>query len=126
MTLDASLQHRPDLPALILRWQGEASSSSIQRSYQQLLTSAFRFSCWYWLIDLRRRNRRDEELVSWLAQGICPRLVAGTRIACLVSPCQLTASATATAGLRPPDAIYQIGLFITEKEAHEWLELSRR
>lgn len=59
-TLGLAITPRPDLSALVARWQREITALELQAGYFAILAAAGEMNCWHWLLDLRRR----EELAS--------------------------------------------------------------
>jgi hypothetical protein len=122
---------RPDLPAIIARWQREITEPELQHGYLAILNEGDAQDCWRWLLDLRRR----EELASpalelWMYNDFFPRLVgrypAPVRIAFLISPLRAAQqqSGSSAAGLSAdsrPERGYQSGLFTDEAAAYHWL-----
>lgn len=122
---------RPDLPAIVARWQREITESELQRGYFAILDAGDALGCWRWLLDLRRR----EELASpalglWMHNDFFPRLLgrypAAVRIAFLISPLRAAQekSNSSAAGLSAdnrPEQGYQSGLFTDEAAAYHWL-----
>ena len=51
---------RPDLPAIVARWQREITAPELQAGYLAVMAAADALNCWRWLLNLRRR----EELAS--------------------------------------------------------------
>jgi hypothetical protein len=122
---------RPDLPAIIARWQREITELELQHGYLAILDAGDAFGCWRWLLDLRRR----EELASpalglWMYDDFFPRLVgryaAPVRMAFLISPLRAAQqqSSSSAAGLSADNRLedgYQSGLFTDEAAAYYWL-----
>ena len=116
--------HRPDLPALIARWQHEVTPAELRAHYEALLAAADAAACARWLLDLRRREDLTEPTVNaWFGQTFAPalrgRYPEAVRLAFLVSP--LRAGQPVTAVVSAADADCEIATFIDEAAAHEWL-----
>ena len=116
--------HRPDLPALIARWQHEVTPAELRANYEALLAAADAAACARWLLDLRRREDLTEPTVNkWFGQTFAPslrgRYPEAVRLAFLVSP--LRAGQPVTAVVSAADADCEIATFIDEAAAHEWL-----
>lgn len=118
------LVYRPDLPALIARWQREVTPQELQAGYQAVLTAADAAGCSRWLLDLRRREDVVEPAVNaWFGTTFAPalrgRYGAPVRLAFLVSP--LRAQRAVTAVVSAADADCRIATFTDEAAAHTWL-----
>ena len=122
---------RPDLPALVARWQREITAAELQAGYFAILAAADEMNCWRWLLDLRRREElASPELSAWLNNDFLPKLPrrypAPVRIAFLVSPLraqlQQSDSSVASISANPrPDQGYFTALFTDEAAAYRWL-----
>ncbi|OGX91143.1 hypothetical protein [Hymenobacter coccineus] len=118
------LVYRPDLPALIARWQREVTPYELQTGYQAVLAAADAAGCSRWLLDLRRREDVTEPAVNtWFGTTFAPELRerygAPVRLAFLVSP--LRAQQAVTAVVSAADADCRIATFTDEAAAHFWL-----
>lgn len=118
------LVYRPDLPALIARWQREITPQELQAGYQAVLTAADAAGCSHWLLDLRRREDVVEPAVNnWFGTTFAPalrgRYAAPVKIAFLVSP--LRAQRAVTAVVSAASADCRIATFTDEAAAHAWL-----
>jgi hypothetical protein len=118
------LVYRPDLPALIARWQREITPQELQSGYQAVLTAADAAGCSRWLFDLRRREDVVEPTVNaWFGTTFAPslrgRYGAPVRLAFLVSP--LRAQRAVTAVVSAADTDCRIATFTDEAAAHAWL-----
>jgi hypothetical protein len=116
--------HRPDLPALIARWQHEVTPAELRANYEALLAAADAAACARWLLDLRRREDLTEPTVNnWFGQTFAPalrgRYAEAVRLAFLVSP--LRAGQPVTAVVSAADTDCEIATFIDEAAAHDWL-----
>lgn len=122
---------RPDLPAVVARWQREISVPELQAGYCAVLDAADALGCWRWLLDLRRRNElATPELTEWVNTDFFPKLVwryaQPVRVAFLVSPLRAlqeqSASSVATISTNPrPNQGYFTALFTDEAAAYQWL-----
>ena len=130
---------RPDLPAIIARWQREISEQDgepeLQRGYLAILAAGDTLGCWRWLLDLRRREElTSPALTLWLNTSFFPQLIgryaAPVRIAFLISPLRAIQerSTNASAGsvsvlsvAYRPEQSYHSGLFTDEAAAYHWL-----
>jgi hypothetical protein len=126
-THSLDLLHRPDLPALIARWQREVTPAELRADYEALLAAADNAACPRWLLDLRRREDLTEPTVNtWFGQTFAPALRGRyhepVRLAFLVSP--LRAEQPVMAVVSAADADCEIATFIDEAAAHDWLARS--
>ncbi|MBJ6110543.1 hypothetical protein JAO73_16080 [Hymenobacter sp. BT523] len=122
---------RPDLPAIVARWQREISASELQAGYFAILEAADAFACWRWLLDLRRRDELvSAELTHWMNADFFPllpgRYSAPVRLAFLVSPLralqeQSASSVAAISATTRPHHGYLTALFTEEAAAYQWL-----
>ncbi|MGY3087969.1 hypothetical protein ACVWYF_001002 [Hymenobacter sp. UYAg731] len=122
---------RPDLPAIVARWQREITASELQHGYLGILAAGDALGCWRWLLDLRRREElATPALTAWVNAEFFPRLPqrypAPVRIAFLVSPLraateQSASSAAALSVASRPEQGYQTALFTDEATAYHWL-----
>ena len=122
---------RPDLPALVARWQREITASELQAGYFAILETADALACGQWLLDLRRREElTSPELTAWMNDEFFPKLprryAAPVRIAFLVSPLRAlheqsaSSVATISATARPAQG-FATALFTDEAAAYQWL-----
>ena len=122
---------RPDLPAIVARWQREITVAELQAGYFAVLAAADALGCWRWLLDMRRREElATPELTTWVNQDFFPRLIhryaQPVRIAFLVSPLraaqeQSASSATAISASSHPTQNYHTALFTDEALVYQWL-----
>lgn len=122
---------RPDLPAIVARWQREIIMSELQAGYSAILNAADSLHCWRWLLDLRRReNLASPELTTWVNTSFFPQLInryaEPVRIAFLISPMRASQEqhidSLALSGTNPhPGHAHQIALFTDEAAAFHWL-----
>ena len=116
------LLHRPDLPALIARWQREVTTAELRRGYEAIRAIADATNCAHWLLDLRRRQDLTEPaLNAWFGHEFIPslrgRYAEGVRMAFLISPLRASHAVTA----QPSDAACAFATFTDEAAAHLWL-----
>ena len=122
---------RPDLPAVVARWQREISETELHDGYFAILAAADGLACWRWLLDLRRREElTTPALAQWMNHDFFPRLVgrypAPVRIAFLASPLRAQqqasdSSAAAISANSGPEHGYLTALFTDEAAAYHWL-----
>ncbi|MGI4740626.1 MAG: STAS/SEC14 domain-containing protein [Janthinobacterium lividum] len=116
--------NRPDLPAVIARWQREVTPDELQAGYEALLQTADAAGCSRWLLDLRRRqDLADTGINNWFSHVFTPllhgRYSQPVRLAFLISP--LRSQQTVTAIVSPTDSDCEIATFTDEATAHQWL-----
>ncbi len=122
---------RPDLPAIVARWQREIDEPELRAGYSAILTAGDAHACWRWLLDLRRRDElATPTLANWIETDFFPRLVgrypSPVRLAFLVSPRRAGFEATEgsaasiTAGSQAARG-YVTSLFTDEAAAYAWL-----
>ncbi|UOQ97568.1 hypothetical protein MUN81_20335 [Hymenobacter sp. 5317J-9] len=122
---------RPDLPAIVARWQREITAPELQAGYFAILEAADALGCWRWLLDLRRRDElATPELTVWMNAEFFPQLPGRypepVRLAFLVSPLralqqQSASSVAAISAAARPDHGYLTALFTEEAAAYQWL-----
>ena len=121
------INYRPDLPAIVARWQREVATEELQAGYQAVLDLADLVHCARWLLDLRRRNNlSDPEITAWITDVFMAQLTGRyahpARLAFLVSPSRASELPTAlSAPAFNATANYQMGIFIDEATAYDWL-----
>ncbi|WP_046244834.1 hypothetical protein [Hymenobacter terrenus] len=130
-TFGLEITPRPDLPAIIARWQREITAPELQAGYFAILDAADALGCWRWLLDMRRRDElATPELAAWIDNDFFPKLprryAEPVRIAFLVSPLRAlreqSASSVATISAAPrSNQGYLTGLFTDEAAAYRWL-----
>ena len=123
-TYGLDLLHRPDLPAIIARWQRPVTPAELQAGYQALLAAADAAGCGRWLLDLRRREDLTEPSVNaWFSTQFAPalrgRYAEAVRLAFLVSPLRAQQSVMAVVSATTTDC--EIATFTDEAAAHTWL-----
>ena len=122
---------RPDLPAIVARWQREITEPELQAGYLAILAAADATGCWRWLLDLRRRDElASPALTAWVNTDFFPRLLgryaAPVRIAFLASPLravleQSPSSVAAISAIVRLEQDYFTALFTDEAAAYQWL-----
>ena len=125
------ISSRPDLPAIVARWQREISEEELRAGYTAILTAGDAHVCWRWLLDLRRRNELvTPTLATWIETDFFPRLVnrypCPVRLAFLVSPLRAgldatEGSAAAISAASLATRGYVTALFTDEADAYGWL-----
>jgi hypothetical protein len=121
--------NRPELPALVARWQREITPPELQAGYQAILAAADACGCWRWLLDLRRREElATADINRWMEHSFLPllahRYAQPVRIAFLVSPLRALQLVNATGAEAPTNAVvhtHQQATFIDEAAAYAWL-----
>jgi hypothetical protein len=118
------LVYRPDLPAIIARWQRAVTPAELQTGYELLLQVADDARCGRWLLDLRRREDLTEPTVNaWFSREFAPalrgRYAEAVRLAFLISP--LRAQQTVTAIVSATNTDCHIATFTDEAVAYNWL-----
>jgi hypothetical protein len=124
-TYGLELLHRPDLPAIIARWQHDVTPAELQAGYEALRALADEAPCHRWLLDIRRRADLTEPAINaWFGQLFAPslrgRYAAPARLAFLVSP--LRANEPVMAVVSPFDTDCAIATFTDEAAAYQWLQ----
>ena len=124
LSIGLDLQHRPDLPAVIARWQREVTPAELQAGYEAVLAAADAAACGRWLLDLRRREDLTEPVVNaWFSRVFAPalrgRYPEAVRLAFLISP--LRARQPVMAVVSATDTDCEIATFTDEATAHAWL-----
>ena len=121
---------RPDLPAVVARWQREITEAELKDGYFAILAAADALGCWRWLLDMRRREELvTPALATWINTAFFPRLVGRyprpVRLAFLISPLRArqtqAASSAATISSQQPAPGYATALFTDEAAAYQWL-----
>lgn len=121
--------NRPDLPAIVARWQREITPQELQAGYHSILAAADACGCWRWLLDLRRREElATPDVNRWVEEVFLPQLhgryAQPVRIAFLISPRraqQLADAPGAEAPTKPIVHAHQQTTFIDEAAAYTWL-----
>jgi len=127
------LVYRPDLRVLICRWMQQTTPQDLRSGYGLIIEEGASQSCAFWLIDARRREHTaNQQDTAWLIESFFPQVVARLSqpvfVAYLFAPSHLTDIEANTA--IPPltyfdNRPYQIGRFIEERTALEWLTACR-
>lgn len=127
-----SIQFRPDLQVLVVRWPADAPFPQLQADFEAILAAAVEHRAHHWLLDVRRREDLAPELAQWTTHDFFPRAASqlGTpplRIAALASPARMAVYerdefqrrtlAFGQEGVRP----YRLQLFGDEGSAMHWL-----
>jgi len=126
---DATLQHRPELDAIVVRWSNESSEASMVQVYAELLDKAKLKNCYKWLLDVRRRDKVEESFTNWFykifLEEICAQEVHTTlKISFLVSPTR--ALVIKELNWQPYLKHYDshscyVSAFVNEADAYQWL-----
>lgn len=121
------LLHRPDLPAVIARWQRAVTPAELQAGYEAVLAAADAAACGRWLLDLRRREDLTEPTVNaWFGSVFAPllrgRYPEAVRLAFLISPLRARQPVTAIVSATNTDC--EIATFTDEATAYAWLSRS--
>ncbi|GAA4366355.1 hypothetical protein GCM10023185_37410 [Hymenobacter saemangeumensis] len=126
--LGLEIATRPDLPAVVARWQREISVGELQAGYQAILAAADGCRCGRWLLDLRRRNElTTPEIDAWMHTVFLPQLIrryeAPARLAFLVSPLRVAQAPPSNSTALDAAAAegVQSAIFTNEAEAYRWL-----
>ncbi|WP_310395822.1 hypothetical protein [Hymenobacter sp.] len=122
---------RPDLPAIVARWQREISVPELHTGYLAILKAADALGCWRWLLDLRRRQElATPAIAAWMDTEFLPRLTGRfaepVRLAFLASPLRASQEKAAASAPGPgaaprPNHGHQQALFTDEAAAYHWL-----
>lgn len=122
---------RPDLPAIVARWQREITAPELKAGYFAILEAADALNCWRWLLDLRRREElTTPELTAWINHDFFPKLprryAAPVRMAFLASPLrakleQSDSSVSSISAHARVSQEYFTALFTDEAAAYQWL-----
>ncbi|MBC8082287.1 MAG: hypothetical protein H7Z21_03690 [Hymenobacter sp.] len=127
-----SIQYRPDLDILVVRWPKDAALLQLQANFAAVLATAEQCGVARWLLDVRRRDQIRPELGRWTTTVFYPqaasRLVPQVlRMSVLCSPARMAVYASdpvqlhhLTYGLAP-ERSYCMRLFGDEGTAMEWL-----
>ncbi|MCB2406360.1 hypothetical protein [Hymenobacter lucidus] len=124
-----TIDYRPDLGILVVRWQRLITVAEMQQGYLLLLEYAAHYRCRHWLLDGRRRFNTDREGAQWMVATFLPllqpRLGARTYLAYLLAPVTLR-DQDADAAF-PPAAYFQDKPFLGERFVEEgaaiaWLQ----
>lgn len=128
-----TLNYRPDLDIVFLRWLAPDTLAEAQHSYRHTLALALAHRCGNWLLDSRRCGPLDLYETAWLTNEFFPAVVAQLaprllrmavfssmqrmeqmRLDAVVAP----AVQAAIAATQP----YEVALFMVEADAVAWLQ----
>ncbi len=127
-----TLDYRPDLHIVFLRWLREATLADVQAAYAAALALAERHGCAHWLLDARRLGPIAIDETNWLANEFFPHAAARLapqllRLGALTSPARIeqvrhdAAVAPHVARALAPGQPYQARVFDNEGAAAAWL-----
>ena len=127
-----TLQYRPDLHILFMRWLRPTILVELQESYEAALVLARQHQCADWLLDARRTGPIETEETIWLADSFFPVAAASfaprpLRLAVFSSPLRIeqlrtdTVIAPAVLHALGADRPYQANVFADEATAVAWL-----
>jgi hypothetical protein len=74
-----TINYRPDLNILVVRWHQDAANEVLQADYLAMLAAAEEHGCGRWLLDVRRREGNDPAMSAWASQVFYP--LAASRLA---------------------------------------------
>ncbi|AIZ63913.1 hypothetical protein PK28_09860 [Hymenobacter sp. DG25B] len=125
-----TIDYRPDLHLLTLRWLRDVTFSELQAGFQAAHAAARTAGATRWLIDVRRRLEMDAVPSTWVANQLLPVVAAelpGTlQVAYLLAPARHEAIQTvpnlknAVLQAQAPSQPYRLQVFIDEGEAVRW------
>ena len=127
-----TLEYRPDLRILFMRWLRPTTLPEVQESYQAALALARQHACADWLLDARRTGPIETLETTWLADSFFPEAAASfaprpLRLAVFSSPLRIeqlrsdTRVAPAVLHALGADRPYQANVFTDEATALAWL-----
>lgn len=127
-----SIQYRPDLRVLVVRWPADAPLPQLQADFEAVLQVAAEHGAHYWLLDVRRREELAPELAHWTTHEFFPRAATQLgapplRIATLASPTRMAVYETSDYQRRTlaygqdNTRPYRLQLFGDEGAAVQWL-----
>ena len=127
-----TLEYRPDLRIMVLRWLRPTTLAEVQESYAATLALARQHACPDWLLDARRTGPIEIEETAWLANTFFPAAALhfaprALRLAVFSSPLRIeqlrTDARVAPAVLHAlgADRPYQASVFANEGMAVAWL-----
>lgn len=126
---DATLQYRPEIGSIVVRWSNDSTTPALAQVYSELLEVAKDKSCYHWLLDVRRRDAINEELTAWVKEEflptVCNEVQASVKMAYLVSPRKARKLADRESLVAERTHVYhvcQTSIFDTEFQAAEWLK----
>ena len=127
-----SIQYRPDLDILVVRWPDDAALLQLQADFTAVLAAAQQHNVARWLLDVRRREQISVELGRWTTTLFYPQAASRLapqvlHISVLCSPARMAVYAGdpiqmqyLTYGLAP-ERPYFMRLFGDEGSAMDWL-----
>ena len=128
-----TLNYRPDLDIVVLRWLKPDTQAEAQASYEAALAMALMHGCGNWLLDSRRSGPLDLFQTAWLTgtffpaavEQLSPRPLRLAVFSSLQRWEQMRTDTTiapvvqaAIAATQP----YQSAIFMVEADAVEWLQ----
>lgn len=127
-----SIQYRPDLRVLVVRWPADAPLPQLQADFEAVLAAATEAGAHHWLLDVRRRENLAPELAYWTTHDFFPRAAARLApppllIAALASPARMAVyerderQRQTLAYGQEPARPYRLVLFGDEGAAMQWL-----
>lgn len=128
-----SIQYRPDLQLLVVRWPADAPLAQLQADFEAVLTAAQTHQAARWLLDVRRREELTPELAEWTTHDFFPRAAAALfpqqlRLGVLASPARMAVYEregpqrdTLHYG-QDPNRPYRLQLFGDEGAVVRWLQ----
>ena len=128
-----TVNYRPDLDIVFLRWMAPNTLAEAQLSYRDTLDLALEHNCGNWLLDSRRSGPLDLSEIAWLTYEFFPEAVARLapqplRLAVFSSMLRLdqlrhdTIVAPAVHNALAATQPYHSALFTAEAEAVAWLQ----
>jgi hypothetical protein len=127
-----SIQYRPDLDILVVRWPDDAPFEQLQADFEAVLKTANEYQAPCWMLDVRRRDDLAPELAHWTTEIFFPLAAAQLspqvlRLGVLCSPARLAVydanpdqKHTLAFGLAP-ERPYRMRLFADEAATVNWL-----
>lgn len=126
----ATIQYRPDIGAIIVRWSDSSIPELRSSVYDKLLELAYQCKCYRWLLDVRRCRIVNTCNPIWIQENflpsICRKLGASVKLAYMSLP---TAEVDKVENLQMQISAYQnehvchLGFFNHEADAYQWLEV---
>ncbi|RTQ45277.1 hypothetical protein EJV47_25705 [Hymenobacter gummosus] len=128
-----SIQYRPDLQLLVVRWPADAPFAQLQVDFEAVLHAAQEHQAARWLLDVRRREELTPQLAEWTTHEFFPRAAdalrpQSLRIGVLASPGRMAVYErdevqrdTLAYGLDGART-YRLRLFGEEGSVIEWLQ----
>jgi hypothetical protein len=131
-----SLDFRPDLHVLVLRWLRDVTLDELQAGFAETQALALEYNAHEWLVDVRRRGALSASDSAWVADVFLPEMArrlgpAPLTIAYLLAPFRAKAiqepaplqATVARAQVRTQP--YHLRTFLDEAAAVEWLQAAR-